>query len=434
MAGNLTGTGLPIEIIAKNGDTVDVRFKQTWKSDSSISWMAVQFTDSKSGSMVCSKKNEVDFGLVDYSGSTVEGPTYSNPIRVKCSAGIAKINIFVHDGSSPFAAQPVFTVPSMCYPSSDYGKKIGHYYSVPCQDCVTVLGAKPTSNPTKKPTKRPTLAPVKAPTKSPTNKPTIAPVKAPTRSPTKSPTKTPTKKPTLAPVKAPTKAPTKKPTKAPTKVPTKAPTKKPSLAPVKAPTKAPTKKPTSKPTNQPTKQPTKVPTKKPTKAPTKAPTKQPTKQPVKPPSKPPTRKPTSKPTYKTCPNSSLVSKQGTINYPSNPIYIIPGSQTGTTVQFSVKQVWKSSSISWIAVRYTNTGGSITCPKEDTVFPGVTDFCTGPGTVLTAKCSGGVASVTVYVHDGQFDGQPDFTVPAECNPSSDYSKKISYTFSIPCTCP
>ena len=369
MAGTLAGTGLPIEIVSKNGDSVDVRFKQTWKSDSTISWMAVQFTDATSNSLVCSKKNEVSYGVVDYSSGSVAGSTYSNPIRVKCSAGIAKINIFVHDGSPPFKTQPVFTVPSMCYPSADEGNKIGHYYSVPCQECVTVLGAKPTSNPTKKPTKAPTKAPIKTPTKQPT------------KAPTKQPTKAPTKKPTTAPVKTPTKQPTKKPTKAPTKKPTKAPTK----------------------------------------------------QPVKPPTKAPTKKPTTKPTVKVCPTATLVSQQGSVSYTTNPITIVPGSQTGTTVQFSVNQVWKSSSISWIAVRYTNSGGSITCPKEETVNPGVTDFCTGTGTVLTAKCSGGVASVTVYVHDGQFNGQPDITVPSICNPSTDASKKISYTFSVPCAC-
>jgi hypothetical protein len=131
----------------------------------------------------------------------------------------------------------------------------------------------------------------------------------------------------------------------------------------------------------------------------------------------------------------LIQQFGTITYSKSPITIVPGSQLGATVSVSVEQVWKSSSISWIATRYKDPSrGATVCPKKEGVWPGFVDYGSG-GAVITAACVGGVATVEVYVHDGQFKGQPEISVPAECNSSSDSSKKIGYKFSVPCdACP
>jgi hypothetical protein len=359
---------LPITITpgSQTGSTVTVSIKQVWKS-SGISWIATRFTDPSLDRWVCPKKDEVSPGFVDYGRS----------LTAACVNNVATIEVYVHDGT--LDGQPDMTVPPECNPSSDYSKKIGYKFSVPCNVCVS--GGPP---PVKPPTKAPTKAPLKPPTKAPTK----APVKPPTKSPTKAPVKPPTKSPTKAPVKPPTKSPTKAPFKAPTKSPTK--------APVKAPTKAPT-------------------------------------------------------AASSCP-ASLVGQQGTVSLPSMPIKVVPGSQTGGgTVQFQVEQVWKpSGSISWIAARFTNpTSGQAVCPKKNTVPSGLVNYANGApggamevagacssswGYVITAKCVNNAASVQLYVHDGQYQGQPNINVPSECSPSNDNSKKISYNFTLPCSCP
>lgn len=186
-------------------------------------------------------------------------------------------------------------------------------------------------------------------------------------------------------------------------------------------------------------------------APTRRPTRAPTRQPSRPPTKAPTRAPVSPSAASCVPrNVSLIQQFGTIAYSKVPITIVPGSQTGTSVTVSIEQVWKSSSISWIATRFTDPalGGATVCPKKNEVSPGFVNYSAGGGgayelrnfvksygTTITAACVNGLATVEVYVHDGQFDGQPDFEVPSECSPSRDRSKKIGYRFSVPCSsCP
>jgi hypothetical protein len=141
----------------------------------------------------------------------------------------------------------------------------------------------------------------------------------------------------------------------------------------------------------------------------------------------------------------LIQQLGTITYSKLPITIVPGSQTGTTVTVSVEQVWKASGISWISTRFTDPSlGATVCPKKNEVQPGLVDYSAGSGgsyelkfytktygTTFTAACVNNVATIDVYVHDGQFSGQADITVPQECSPSNDSSKKIGYTFSVPC---
>lgn len=477
----------PIQIVSQNGGTVDIQVKQVWKTSSStdsVSWLATEFIDASKNEVVCPKKNSVTRGIVNYgSGSVVPSGQYGSTLRAKCTAGVAKINVYVHDGSPPFKTQPTnFTVPAKCNPSSDSGKKIGFYFLVPCQECVgqspVIMTYKPTAPPTKTPTKGPTNKPTKKPTPSPTSAPTRKPTKPPTNRPTQKPTpkpthkatskptskptRKPTKKPTGRPSKQPTKGPTRVPTKAPTKQPTKrptmSPTKQPTRRPTKAPTKPPTKAPTRRPTKAPTKQPTKTPTRRPTMSPTRQPTRKPTLKPTKAPTRNPTRQPTRKPTVqptvqpttKTCPSATLLSTFGTINYSKMPITIVPGSQTGSTVRFTVEQVWKSSSsISWIATSFTDSDlNAVVCPKKNSVTAGLVNYAPGSpggsyevkncnnkswGTVLTARCTNNVALVDVYVHDGQYNGQPNLSVPSECSPSKDWSKKIGYRFSIPCSC-
>jgi hypothetical protein len=165
-----------------------------------------------------------------------------------------------------------------------------------------------------------------------------------------------------------------------------------------------------------------------------------------------TKSPTKAPTVaKVCP-ATLVNQWGTVAYPSLPIKVVPGSQTGTTVQFQVEQVWKSGSggISWISTRFVNPGDSkVVCPKKNEVPSGLVNYANGSpggsmevagscptaswGYVLTAKCASGTASVQVYVHDGTYQGQPELAVPGECSPSNDASEKIGYNFTVPCTC-
>ena len=116
----------------------------------------------------------------------------------------------------------------------------------------------------------------------------------------------------------------------------------------------------------------------------------------------------------------------------------------------MSQVWKpGSTISWIATRFTDpTTNAIACPKKNTVPEGTVNYSSSSpggtyeikncnnkswGNVITAKCTNNVASVSVYVHDGQYQGQPYLSVPWECSPSNDSSKKIGYVFNIPCTC-
>jgi hypothetical protein len=104
----------------------------------------------------------------------------------------------------------------------------------------------------------------------------------------------------------------------------------------------------------------------------------------------------------------------------------------------------------MATRFVNPAdGKIVCPKKNEVPSGLVNYAnsapggamevaggcsTSWGYVITAQCVNKVASVQLYVHDGQYNGQPNINVPSECSPSSDSSKKISYNFTVPCSCP
>jgi hypothetical protein len=115
------------------------------------------------------------------------------------------------------------------------------------------------------------------------------------------------------------------------------------------------------------------------------------------------------------------------------------------VTFRVEQVWKSSTISWISTGFTDVDfNAYVCPKKNEVSPGFVNYASDGagayelknyaktyGQSLRAKCANGFATVEIYVHDGQFNGQPSVPVPDACSPSCDASKKIGYRFSVPC---
>jgi hypothetical protein len=124
----------------------------------------------------------------------------------------------------------------------------------------------------------------------------------------------------------------------------------------------------------------------------------------------------------------LVGSAGIQSYNSMPIVI---NEFGNeTVTFDVFQYWKTSTISWISTDYIPSGASAggeTCPKTETVGAGYFE-------TVTAQCNNGVATVTLYVHDGSFDIVLDNAdVPARCSPSQDVNKKAMYEFELPCSC-
>jgi hypothetical protein len=119
---------------------------------------------------------------------------------------------------------------------------------------------------------------------------------------------------------------------------------------------------------------------------------------------------------------SLVTMTGTQKFASIPIQIL--SQDTVEVKFSVMQSWLDHPACYVATDYLSTTNSQTCKRADNVAPGEID-------TYTAKCSNGVAQVTIYVHSSDFDEtDDDATVPERCDPVGE-GQTVSYTFDVPC---
>jgi hypothetical protein len=113
---------------------------------------------------------------------------------------------------------------------------------------------------------------------------------------------------------------------------------------------------------------------------------------------------------------------GTQKFATMPIQIL--SQDATEVKFSVMQSWLDHPACYVATDYLSTTNSQTCERVDNVAPGEID-------TYTARCSNGLAQVTIYVHSSEFDAiTDDATVPERCDPVGE-GQTVSYTFNVPC---
>jgi hypothetical protein len=113
---------------------------------------------------------------------------------------------------------------------------------------------------------------------------------------------------------------------------------------------------------------------------------------------------------------------GVLRYNSSPIEII--SQDWTNVTFRVLQAWVSQPICSVATQYPSATNGAVCDLQEAVKP-------GSGGMYVAKCQGGSASVTVYVHDTSMDRlSNNAKMPAMCQSGVD-DRIASYTFRIPC---
>ena len=189
-------------------------------------------------------------------------------------------------------------------------------------------------------------------------------------------------------------------------------------------------------TNGGTLAPTSEPTMWPTKAPvTPAPTPSPTQAPVAPaptpsPTKAPTKSPTEAPTVQSNCIEAMIPELKSSAYGNHPpagpqIEIVEG--TGDTVTFNVHQLVKGGAISWLATdRVDAATGDQSCTKINSVASGF-------HRTYIAKCANEVTTVTLYMHDGQFNNQEFINIPSRCEPSQDqYWKKIMFTYELPCS--
>lgn len=113
---------------------------------------------------------------------------------------------------------------------------------------------------------------------------------------------------------------------------------------------------------------------------------------------------------------------GTLRYNSNPIEII--SQDGTNVTFRVLQTWVAQPICAVATLYPSATNGAVCDLKEAVKP-------GSGGMYVAKCQGGSASVSVYVHDTSMDRLSNIAKMPETCQSGVGDRIASYTFRVPC---
>lgn len=125
-----------VQNIQMDGSSVTFDVHQTVKAGS-ISWIAVA-SRSPNGDLTCEKIESVPPGDM--------GRTFSAACDSK---GIAKVELYFHDGSFQDLSY-IPDVPGICKPSSDPGKKILYTYEIPCTaDCgpVVTLASTPESCP-----------------------------------------------------------------------------------------------------------------------------------------------------------------------------------------------------------------------------------------------------------------------------------------------
>jgi len=112
------------------------------------------------------------------------------------------------------------------------------------------------------------------------------------------------------------------------------------------------------------------------------------------------------------------------------------AKDGNTVTFTLSQVWKECNtaeryaVDWIAADYIATSGNLECHKMDSI--GCGDF-----SMLTAKCTDGVAVIDLYASDSsdespfrQADGS-SLIVPEACYPEGDSEDTCHFRYVIDC---
>ena len=112
------------------------------------------------------------------------------------------------------------------------------------------------------------------------------------------------------------------------------------------------------------------------------------------------------------------------------------SKDGNTVTFTLSQVWKECNaadryaVDWIAADYVTTSGNLECHRMDSI--GCGDF-----SMLTAKCTDGVAVIDLYASDSSEDSpfrQTDCSsliVPEACYPEGEGSDACHFRYVIDC---
>ena len=112
------------------------------------------------------------------------------------------------------------------------------------------------------------------------------------------------------------------------------------------------------------------------------------------------------------------------------------SKDGNTVTFTLSQVWKECNaaeryaLDWIAADYVTTSGNLECHRMDSI--GCGDF-----SMLTAKCTDGVAVIDLYASDSSEDSpfrQADgssLIVPEACYPEGEDSDACHFRYVIDC---
>lgn len=112
------------------------------------------------------------------------------------------------------------------------------------------------------------------------------------------------------------------------------------------------------------------------------------------------------------------------------------SKDGNTVTFTLSQVWKECNaaeryaVDWIAADYVTTSGNLECHRMDSI--GCGDF-----SMLTAKCTDGVAVIDLYASDSSEDSlfrQADgssLIVPEACSPDGEDSDACHFRYVIDC---
>ena len=112
------------------------------------------------------------------------------------------------------------------------------------------------------------------------------------------------------------------------------------------------------------------------------------------------------------------------------------SKDGNTVTFTLSQVWKECNaaeryaVDWIAADYVATNGNLECHRMDSI--GCGDF-----SMLTAKCTDGVAVIDLYASDSSEDSpfrQTDgssLIVPEACSPEGDDRDACHFRYVIDC---
>jgi hypothetical protein len=119
--------GLPINVVEATHSTVTFTVEQTWKTEGSVSWLAVDYGEVTSGGdRLCAKAEDVP------GGATLAFTARCNP-----SSGYADVKLFIHDGQFTQVSGLDITdqIPPRCAPSSDEGRKCKLRLQVPCTAC-----------------------------------------------------------------------------------------------------------------------------------------------------------------------------------------------------------------------------------------------------------------------------------------------------------